>query len=284
MAAKSILVVDKKNKIKANNRQKSRRIQAHNQREVQPQNARPGGLHKQIIGDGEDELESIERRIEDAGIEKYRRDAVIARHIVLSASPEFFRPGAEGEPGILDKEKTTAWTMAARQFLKDQFGDNCVAAYAHFDETTPHIHATVVPIDDNGRLNNKGMFGPKYLRELQDRYSEYMRPLGISRPDRQIGKWEKPDYQELRKYYSSVREQSDVKAELADVKHELSRMFDTSSQQEAVDALRWYNRASVADQAPAKAWREEKRQKNQEVVLESELDEDDDEEHGLHPS
>lgn len=83
-------------------------------------------------------------------------EAVIAKHkatvpknnetpftrFVLSASPEFF----QDEHGQEDPKKVHLWTHKATKFLKDEFGDGLAYAVLHRDETTPHIHAVVVPL------------------------------------------------------------------------------------------------------------------------------------------
>lgn len=99
-----------------------------------------------------------------------RKDAVYAEEVVLSASPDFF----------LDQDITKKWVDEQVNFLKQEYNLNCVSAVLHLDETTPHIHAFVVPIIDNKlshkEWNNKR--GGKYsYTKLQDRYEEFNKPL-----------------------------------------------------------------------------------------------------------
>lgn len=65
-------------------------------------------------------------------------------------SPEFHRNGGNVE-GYLNEAE--AW-------LKARHGaDNVVSVSRHYDETTPHICAYVVPIDPAGRLNARHFLG-----------------------------------------------------------------------------------------------------------------------------
>lgn len=63
------------------------------------------------------------------------------------------------------------------------YGDNVISAAFHADETTPHIHFIVIPIDERGHLNANGYLGgPHIMRKLQSDYSKYMDDLyGLKR-------------------------------------------------------------------------------------------------------
>ncbi len=50
------------------------------------------------------------------------------------------------------------WTKDIYRFVADHWGEeNIIGFYVHGDESTPHIHATIVPIRDN-RIDYKGVF------------------------------------------------------------------------------------------------------------------------------
>lgn len=61
--------------------------------------------------------------------------------IVISASPELFE----------DTKKSKEWINNSLGFLRETWGDGFVYAVLHMDETTPHIHAVVVPIVETKR-------------------------------------------------------------------------------------------------------------------------------------
>lgn len=103
---------------------------------------------------------------------KVRKDAVKGIEVMMTYS-------AKEIPGDFDIEK---WKKENVKWLQNYFGkENVVSAVLHLDETTPHIHAVVIPMV-NDRLNAKQFLGgPQKLRELQNSYGEHMHSLGLSR-------------------------------------------------------------------------------------------------------
>lgn len=103
---------------------------------------------------------------------KPRSNAVMAFEVRMSFSHD--------EKDKIDIEK---WKKDNVEWLRGYFnknpltyGDNVVSVTYHGDETTPHIHAIVIPIDDKGKLNAYAyVHGPKSLREMQTRYAEFMK-------------------------------------------------------------------------------------------------------------
>jgi Plasmid recombination enzyme len=129
-----------------------------------------------------DNLDAVKSRIisSDANV---RKNGVLACEIFLGASPEFFRPNG-GAAGTFDPQQLNSWVPASMQWLRDEWGEsNVVSAILHLDETTPHIHAIVVPIDpDTGRMNAaRWLNGRQALSEMQDRYAETMETVGLER-------------------------------------------------------------------------------------------------------
>lgn len=134
--------------------------------------------NKIIIG-SPDILKSFEEHTK--GI-KFRKNGVLARDIVLTASQEFFKK--------LSDEQIEQWIELNKQFLIEQFGDNCIYAAVHHDETSPHIHVCVIPkyIDKKNRpkLSNDIYFGgremysawqDKYAAAMQDKFEELHRGI-----------------------------------------------------------------------------------------------------------
>jgi hypothetical protein len=101
-----------------------------------------------------------------------RSNAVLAMDGVLSLSPDMFADKAT------EWENTKAFANNSARFLREKFGDNIVSIVLHRDESTPHIHFTVVPIDEKegGRrvLNARDMFNKIELSKLQKEYFEHM--------------------------------------------------------------------------------------------------------------
>ena len=86
--------------------------------------------------------------------------------------------------GGKEPEELDRWCEENMKFLKQQFGDGLVGAVLHTDESTPHIHAIVIPMKD-GRLSHSSYFGSKStLSDLQDRYAEAMVSFGLDRGER----------------------------------------------------------------------------------------------------
>ena len=57
---------------------------------------------------------------------------------------------------IQDEGKLDEWCQDNMNYLKKTFGEeNLVAATLHLDETTPHIHASVIPIVRGERRKKK---------------------------------------------------------------------------------------------------------------------------------
>jgi hypothetical protein len=122
---------------------------------------------------------AIENRLLDADITKTRQDAVKAMEFILTASPEAFPRGENGE--FTADYRESEWVTANLEFMQQQYGPNLVAFTLHQDEKTPHIHAMVVPVTADHRLCAKELFNPKTLRQLQTDYAKAMEPFGLER-------------------------------------------------------------------------------------------------------
>jgi hypothetical protein len=144
-------------------------FQKHMQRLVDVPNARKGNVVNEVLIGSEHVAQLVAEYLKGVNIHK---NNVIARELLLTASPQFFR-------GLPDKE-LEMWKDENIRFLKDKFGSNCVYAVLHKDETTWHIHALIVPKFYNEQenkyfLSNKRYFdGPEKLREWQDKYADAM--------------------------------------------------------------------------------------------------------------
>jgi hypothetical protein len=113
---------------------------------------------------------------------KIRTDAVYAVEVLLTASPEYFRPDDPSKYGDYQADKLDDWTQATKQWLKQEYGDKIVRAELHLDEATPHIHAYLVPTDENGQLNCKKIFGGRAkMFAFQDSYAAATKHLGLER-------------------------------------------------------------------------------------------------------
>lgn len=140
------------------------------------------------------------------------KESVMAIGIELQVSHELAMDMLR-EDGVLDSTgriakgrslpkngKTYRFFLDAYTWVCDRYGEeNVVGAYIHLDEYTPHMHVFVVPIafkprmykkkvlfDQNGnvlmasRLDAKGLFGPKALKQLWKDFGAEMQKYGAT--------------------------------------------------------------------------------------------------------
>lgn len=120
---------------------------------------------------------AIEGRIAEAGVKRVRKDAVT--HLTVYASMPDYTKRSEGDRG--------EFVRLLKTFLEKKYGaGNVVDMRWHFDESTPHLHATVVPITADGRLCAKELFAPtkKSMEKWQkEYYAQVAQPLHYTAPD-----------------------------------------------------------------------------------------------------
>lgn len=107
------------------------------------------------------------------GDQKIRKNAVKAIEVILTFSP-----------GSIKSEDLQSWSKASMEWLRQIFGrNNIVDARLHLDETTPHIHAMIIPVDERGKLNARAFLGGTRDRmvELQTSYAEAVKQFGLER-------------------------------------------------------------------------------------------------------
>jgi hypothetical protein len=206
MSAKPILRVGK---IKSSGRSTPQSVHAHFARSRPTPNADPErtASNRWLVGSADKPLDqAITECMTKAGIDrtKLRKDAVLANDILLSVSPEWFRPDNPEASGTYDQNRVRAFAAEAQQFLRKHFGPRLVAAVLHLDEATPHVQAVVVPVmtgeGKKHRLSSKDYFSPDRLRVLQQAWEDQMRPHGVG--PRTKGR--RARHTTLREYYSAL--------------------------------------------------------------------------------
>lgn len=106
----------------------------------------PARSHLNEVLHGPESQQAALDALWDSGVKKPTAQAESPFiQIVIGASPDYFRPLAPGEAGTWDTKRTEAWKKKTMDWLQDQFGQDLIHASIHLDETTPHIHALVVP-------------------------------------------------------------------------------------------------------------------------------------------
>lgn len=183
------------------------RMTAHIERTQIPANADPSRTHlnRELIAFPEgvaDRTQAINYRLEHAGLtRKIGTNQVRVIRVMLTGShDDMKRIEAEG--------KLDQWCVDNLAWLNQTFGaDNVVSAVLHRDESTPHIHAAVVPIvtgerrkvrekrepdkpgkkkyrkksPDAARLCADDVMTRIKLKSYQDTYAEAMAGYGLQR-------------------------------------------------------------------------------------------------------
>lgn len=111
-----------------------------------------------------------------------RKNAVLGVEVLLSASPEYFRPGRAEQYGVYDADKLQAWRAAMEPWIAEKF-PHAVSVVLHLDEATPHYQIIDIPLDEKtGRLNARGKYGGGgILSKWQDDIAAAVQHLGIKR-------------------------------------------------------------------------------------------------------
>lgn len=189
-------------KIKSINQFKA--IEKHMEREIEVENANPelSKYNRILIGD-RNIYENAINHIE--GI-KIRKNANLGVDLVLSTGNGFFE-------NMFDCKKEQ-WIKQNIKFLKNNFGDNCIYASLHVDETTPHIHAIIVPKfwDDEKKCyklqSNRYFDGIDKMKNWQDKYSDYMNEK-FSNLIRGI-RGSKAKHMDIKTYYSLINKSFNI--------------------------------------------------------------------------
>lgn len=130
---------------------------AHNLRQVPVANADPAGHFERVFGNKDESLEQLlMSHLSDIGADinkmgvkngkDRQRQTTVINEFILSASPEYFRPGRPEAAGGYDKDRLDAWLQAATEWAKREFGQHLLAIDLHCDEATPHLHICAAPL------------------------------------------------------------------------------------------------------------------------------------------
>jgi hypothetical protein len=130
--------------------------------------------------------------------EKRRKDAVLAIEYLVTASPEAMAGRSRADQD--------AYLQDALAWLKARHGaENVVYAGIHRDETTPHLYAYVVPLDEKGKLNaKKWLGGAKALGQMQ---TDFANQVGAKHGLERGIENSKAKHQAIRDWYSQVNQE-----------------------------------------------------------------------------
>ena len=177
-------------------------MSAHIERTIHPKNADPSRTHLnreliQFPNGVTNRTQAIQHRLDTAGLKrKIANNQVRAIRILLTGTHEDMMQ-IEKE-GRLDE-----WCQDNIDWLQKTYGaDNVVSIVLHMDESTPHLHATVVPIvhterqrkkkeQEVKRTYRKKSLAPRLcaddvmsranLKRYQNTYAEVMQKYGLQR-------------------------------------------------------------------------------------------------------
>lgn len=169
---------------------------AHNYRTRETPNAdeKRAHLNRHSMGTAEEVKQAIEARLP----EKRRSDAVLCVEYFIGASPEYFDQS--------DDKDGLRYFETAKKWLEDRHGkENVIATSVHMDETSPHLVAYVVPLDENGKLNAKKFLGGRAtLSAMQSDFAETVKHHGL---DRGV-EGSKAKHTTIQEYYSKVNSEA----------------------------------------------------------------------------
>lgn len=124
-------------------------------------------------GDVTEAMEAYKSKLPD----KIRANGVRCLEYLITGSPE--------RMAEMNKEAQDAYFAASLDWLKEKHGaENVVYAGIHRDETTPHMYAYVVPLDERGKLNARHFIGgtKHALTDMQTDFAEKVgKPHGLER-------------------------------------------------------------------------------------------------------
>ena len=130
-------------------------MSAHIERTIHPKNADPTRTHlnRELIEFPEgvtSRTQAIQHRLDTAGLKrKIGKNQVQAIRILLTGTHE--------DMVQIEKEgRLDEWCQDNIDWLQKTYGiDNVVSVVLHMDESTPHLHATVIPIVETERKRKK---------------------------------------------------------------------------------------------------------------------------------
>lgn len=145
-------------------------------------------------------------RCEKSGRKKRKigKNQVLTQNFVIQCSPERWYPAIrewshdrimrstfEERIAVSEflEEEARNWAHDVMQYLKQKYGDNLLSMQLHMDEGSPHIHAQIMPISEDGRLTARDFFGSreqfqKKINNILDELAEVSQKHGINRAEK----------------------------------------------------------------------------------------------------
>lgn len=178
---------------------------------------------------------------------KVRSNAVLAVEYLITASPEDMHGKS--------RQEQDAYFGDALKWLETKHGkENVVYAGIHRDETTPHMYAYVVPIDERGKLNCRAFLGG--AKELNLMQTEFAQEVGQAHGLQRGIEGSKARHTSIQHYYTRANAAFEPLPEVKTVPPKLRKepeklgLFAKADAKEAyrLDHDAWTREKAVADQ------------------------------------
>ena len=166
----------------------------HTFRQRETPNADPELKGANEVWIGPDSAEGMAAAWAARAPETIRKNAVHALEYLVTASPEAL--------AAMSKDEQDGYFARGLDWLCRRHGEaNVLSAVIHRDETTPHLTAMVIPLDERGHLNARSFTGGKLqLSEMQTSFAEAVSDWGIERGVHRSG----ARHVSIREYYAQV--------------------------------------------------------------------------------
>lgn len=172
-------------------------------------------------GNGSEAVKSYLEVAKSKGV-LMQKNSVKAIDHLLTASPEFWTSAT--------KEQKKDFYKSCYRFLADTYGGNrIVSMHLHLDETSPHIHALVIPICKGKlksgrevlRLSAKHYLGGREkMRALQTKFHSYVKHLGLERGNEKS----KAEHTTIKKFYSDAITYEEAQKEIKRMQEQIRIM------------------------------------------------------------
>ncbi|GAB3243603.1 hypothetical protein GCM10027346_40490 [Hymenobacter seoulensis] len=209
---------------KITSREQAISVAHHNYRTQETPNADPSlrHLNQELVNHAQRSYWDLaNERIAELQLPRLRKDAVRVVEVLLTASEEKFpKDPTTGQRADI---RGSQWVQDNLDFLQKRYGaQNVIGCLLHQDESTPHLHALVVPVTQEPRLHQgerrgpaerlsaRDLFSPVALRQLQTDYAQAMAPYGLRRGV----EYSTAIHEDVRRYYGAQKTSQQDLAEL----------------------------------------------------------------------
>lgn len=214
----------------------------HAFREQETPNADPEKLELNSHIGAENTSEAL-KAFKDRLPEKIRKNGVLCIEYFVSASPEAMYAKT--------REEQDRYFTDALEWLKAKHGaENVFYAGAHRDESTPHMYAYVVPLDDKGKLNCRSFLGghKDVMSEIQTAFAE---EVGKKHGLRRGIEGSKAKHTTIKQFYTGLAEQEKREAFNKQDRIARGRSMEQTFEADMVDELKRVEVKALAIAPPA---------------------------------